>query len=186
MGLTSTRTAAHTGQVRCFARSAWMAPRRWLQSSGWRPKWRIAMSSNRAGSCVQNCGESNTAPEYMAPPPEADATHRVEFHFATQTGHAIYDDAGFTLIHPDGHEEQGVLSNGGLERAGVPEGLYRMKFSTIESCGWSQISVYGEQELEMWVNHRRFDGRPRRAFPGYPPFPSRAPPVGGPRTEIQG
>jgi hypothetical protein len=144
------------------------------------------MSGNRAGSCVEPCPSEPAPAEYLAQPQEADAIHWVEFHFVTQTGHTIQDDAGFTLIHPDGHEEHGVLSNGGLERAGVPEGWYQMKFSVIESCGWSQTSVYGERAVEMWVKTAGFHAGSSVAFVVYRQFHSRATPLAQSRAEIQG
>jgi hypothetical protein len=114
----------------------------------------VNIEQNRVGSCVQRCPESEPDPEFMDPAPTNAATniHTIEFHFAIMSRAPIQDEKGFTLIHPDGSVEKGMLANGGLERSGVPEGAYRMKFEYIENCGWERNVAVGEPKVLMGVN----------------------------------
>src|ERR1035437_8749896 len=61
-----------------------------------------------------------------------------------------------------------------------------MKFSVIESCGWSQTSVYGQRAVEMWVKTAGFHAGSSVAFVVYRQFHSRATPLAQSRAEIQG
>jgi hypothetical protein len=87
-----------------------------------------------------------------------DRTHRIEFHFAVESGQKVHDELGFTMIHPDGTKESAKLSNGGLERDGVREGRYRLTFRYIQDCGWEQEAAEGEATVGMWVRTNGMEG----------------------------
>jgi hypothetical protein len=73
-----------------------------------------------------------------------------------ETGDPIEDPAGFTLVHPDGHTEDGKLSKGKLERSGVKPGTYRMKFKYLESAAWSKSTAHPEENVELKVTAKGF------------------------------
>jgi hypothetical protein len=114
------------------------------------------MGQDEVGNCVQGCPPSSVKQETEPEPPSNDLNHFVDFNFALESGEPIADDAGFTLIHPDGSKEKASLSGGKFHRDGVPEGFYRAKFNFIENCSWQRATAVGEAKAVMNVKTKGF------------------------------
>jgi hypothetical protein len=81
------------------------------------------MGQDEVANCVQSCPPSSPVQDTEPEPPSNDLSHFVDFKFTLESGEPIADDTGFTLIHPDGSKEKGVLSGGQFTRNGVPDGV---------------------------------------------------------------
>jgi putative peptidoglycan binding protein len=134
------------------------------------------MGQDEVGKCVQGCPPSTPKQETEPEPPSSDLTHFVDFNFAVESGQPIADEAGFTLIHPDGSKEKGVLSDGKFTRDGVPEGFYRMKFKHIEECKWQRSTAVGEAKVVMSVKTKGFSDSPDVIFDVFRRFETRLEP----------
>ncbi len=113
--------------------------------------------SDKAGDPSVSCGGSAPEPDPPVTEDSPDESHWVKFKFRTTSGEMIEDPEGFKLIHPSGREEKSQLASGEFYRAGVPEGLYRMKFKHISDCSWAGSQYYGEPKIPMTVQAQGFD-----------------------------
>lgn len=89
-------------------------------------------------------------------PAAAEGPLRLALSFITASGHAVHDDSGFELVHPDGNVERGTLSEGGLKRENVAPGLYQMRFKYLSHAEWVPNNAHCDEPLKMRVRGRGY------------------------------
>lgn len=144
------------------------------------------MGQDEVGNCVQGCPPSAPKQESEPDPPSNDLNHFVDFNFTLESGEPISDDAGFTLIHPDGSKEKGVLSGGKFHRDGVPPGFYKMKFNYIEECSWKHPTAVGEAHVVMSVKTKGFPDGTAIVFDVFRQFQTRLDPRETHKVKLRG